>query len=91
MKPVAAALTDQTAFATVEHFLSSGRRRTLRNAVAHGRWCYLPDFNGLECWVEPARGQPHQRFEVSHTDLDAWQLLSRGTAIAVLLALTAAG
>ncbi len=88
MKPTAAAVSDQTTFATIEQFLSSGRRRTLRNAIAHGRWCYLPDFGGLEYWAEPTRGQPHQRFEITHTELDAWQLLSRGTAIAVLLALT---
>lgn len=91
MRPAAAALSDQTAFATVETFLRSGRRRALRNAIAHGRWCYLPDFSGLECWDEAARGKPHQRFEISQTDLDVWQLLSRGAAIAVLLALTEAG
>lgn len=77
-----------SAFATVERFLSSGRRRLLRNAVAHGRWCYLAGFAGIEFWSEPSRGQPHQRFEISQSDLDAWQLLSRGAAIAVLLALT---
>lgn len=87
MKPTATAVSDQSAFATVERFLSSGRRRTLRNAIAHGHWCYLPDFSGLEFWAEPTRGQPHERFEISHTDLGAWQLLSRGAAIAVLLAL----
>jgi hypothetical protein len=91
MKPIAAALSDGTAFARVERFLASSHRRTLRNAIAHGRWCYLSDFSGLECWAAPARGQPHQRFEVSQADLDAWQLLSRGTAIAALLALTADG
>jgi len=88
MKPTAAVVSDQTAFATVEQFLSSGRRRTLRNAIAHGRWCYLPDFSGLECWAEPTRGQPHERFEITRADLGAWQLLSRGAAIAALLALT---
>lgn len=88
MKPIADAVSDQTAFATVERFLSSGRRRKLRNAIAHGRWCYLHDYSGLECWAEPKRGQPHERFEITQTDLDAWQLLSRGVAIAALLALT---
>lgn len=88
MKPIAAAASDQSAFAVVERFISSGLRRTLRNAVAHGRWCYLPDFSGLECWAEPTQGQPHERFEISQTDLDAWQLLSPGAAIAALLALT---
>ena len=91
MKPAAAAVSDQTAFATIERFLSSGHRRMLRNAIAHGRWCYLPDFKGLECWAEPTRHRPHQHFRISHTDLEAWQLLSRGTAIAALLALTSDG
>ncbi|MDA8400147.1 MAG: hypothetical protein M0008_08895 [Actinomycetota bacterium] len=89
MKPIAA-VDDQTTFAAVEHFFSSGRRRTLRNAIAHGRWCYLPNFSGLECWAKPGCGQPHERFEISTADLEAWQLLSRGTAIAALLALTEA-
>ena len=88
MKPTAAAVGGETAFATVEQFLSGGRRRALRNAIAHGRWCYLPDFSGLEYWAEPTRGQPHERFEITGTDLDAWQLLSRGAAIAALLALS---
>lgn len=88
MKPTAAALSEQTTFVTIERFLSSGRRRTFRNAIAHGRWCYLSDFSGLEYWAEPSRGQQHQRLEISNVDLEAWQLLSRGTAIAALIALT---
>lgn len=88
MKPVASVLAQHSAFATVERFLSGGRRRQLRNAIAHGRWCYLPDFRGLEYWAEPKQGHPHDRFEITNTDLNAWQLLSRGAAIAVLLALT---
>lgn len=88
MKPIANALPREAAFAVVERFLRSGRRRTLRNAVAHGRWCYLHDFSGLEYWAEPSRGEPHQRFEVSQSELEAWQLLSRGSTIAALLALT---
>lgn len=88
MRPVAAAVSADSTFAAVERFLSSGDRRTLRNAIAHGRWCYLADFSGLEYWAEPTRGRPHERFEVCQADLAAWQLLSRGTAIAVLLALT---
>lgn len=90
MKPLAAVVSDETTFGTVERFLRRGRRRTLRNAIAHGRRCYLPDFSGLECWAE-SRHQPHQRFEIGHTDLEAWQGLSRGAAIAALLALTGDG
>lgn len=90
MKPIAAVLDDQTAFATVEKFLRSGRRRAFRNAIAHGRWYYLPDYSGLEYWAASRSGQQHERFEITRADLEAWQLLSRGAAIAALLALTAA-
>lgn len=65
LRPTAKAVSDQSTLATVERFLSSGRRRMLRNAVAHGRWCYLPDFKGLEGWAEPSYGQPHECFEIS--------------------------
>lgn len=88
MRPAAAVLPPGATLAEVERFLASGRRRALRNAIAHGRWCYLPDFGGLEYWAEPSRGKQHERFEISQTDLDAWQLLSRGVAIGVLIALT---
>lgn len=91
MEPIAKEVTDDSAFATIERFLREGRRRNLRNAIAHGRWCYLPDFSGLECWDQPSRGTPNPRFEISQTELDAWQLLSRGTAIAALCALTDGG
>lgn len=68
-------------------FLSSGDRRRLRNAVAHGRWRYQQDFRSLECWD----GQPTPtRFNVQADEFKAWQLLSRGVSIAVLLALTEA-
>lgn len=88
MKPVAACAPEDSVVGIVHRFLSTDRRRLLRNAIAHGRWCYLPDFTGLECWAEPSRGERHQRFEIAQTELDAWQLLARGTAIATLLALT---
>lgn len=88
MKPIGERVPNDSAFAAVRHFLSTGRRRMLRNAVAHGRWCYLPDFSGLEYWAEPSRAESHRRLEILQPDLDAWQLLSRGAAIAALLALT---
>jgi hypothetical protein len=40
---------------------------------------------------ERKRGSGHERFRVSQPDLDCWQALSRGTAIAVLLALCEEG
>ena len=88
VKPTAATLAPGSALRCVEQFLSNGQRRHLRNAIAHGRWCYLPDFTGLEYWAEPSRGQPHERYEIANSELGAWQVLSRGTAIAVLLSLT---
>ena len=84
-RPVAAALGSDSTFATIESFLATGSRRRLRNAVAHGRWCYTPDFDGLDCWD----GTPPEHFRIDDVDLHAWQVLSRGTAIAVLLGLTA--
>jgi len=85
LQPLADALQNpQAALSTVHQFLSNGHRRRLRNAVAHGRWCYRPHFDGLECWD----GRPPQHFTVSDGDLQAWQLLSRGTAIAAILAVT---
>jgi len=70
--------------AKVLEFLRTGERRRLRNAIAHGRWRYLADFSGLECWD----GRPSVRFDVGSGDLGAWQMLSRGTSISILLALT---
>jgi hypothetical protein len=85
IQPVDDALASETSiFSIVHRFLSSGRRRRLRNAIAHGRWCYQPDFDGLDCWD----GKPPEHFAVSSADLHAWQTLSRGTAIATILALT---
>jgi hypothetical protein len=88
MKPTSAALPSDSAFTVVARLLSGGQRRILRNAVAHGRWCYRPDFAGLEYWPESSRAEPLRRFEVDAATLGAWQMLSRGTSIAVLLALT---
>jgi len=87
MRPIADALPEKTTFRSVESFLRTGQRKTLRNAIAHGRWCYLADFSGLECW--DGRDYPGQRFVVSEHDFRAWQMLSRGTTIAALTALTA--
>lgn len=90
MTPLGAALPDGSAFSAVERFLRAGTRRRLRNAIAHGHWCYLPDYSGLEFWSELHRGQPHERFVIHDVELGNLQLLSRGTAIAALLALSTA-
>jgi len=80
LKPVKEMLGASTTAAIVE-FFDTGDRRLLRNAVAHGRWQYLPDFSGLKHWEDGEHA-------VLVNDLNAWQLLSRATSIAILLALT---
>jgi len=88
LKPTKEVMPAGSTFEAIETFLRGGNRRLLRNAVAHGRWTYLPDFSGIEYWAEPMRGRPLARYMVRQEELGAWQLLSRGPAIAVLLALT---
>jgi hypothetical protein len=88
LAPAKEAVGTGTVLDAVVDFLRTGDRRRLRNAVAHGHWCYKPDFSGLECWAKPQQRGAHERFEISGDDLERWQALSRGTAIAVLLALT---
>jgi hypothetical protein len=83
MTPVGSALPGTTTAAIVQ-FLCTDDRRRLRNSVAHGRWRYLPDFSGLECWD----GRPPTVFTITSADLGAWQLVSRASTTAVLLALT---
>ena len=68
-------------------YLTTGQRKALRNAVAHGRWTYLDDFSGIEFWTGPL-ANPGRTRHVMHTkELDLVQRLCRGTAIAILLAL----
>jgi hypothetical protein len=85
LEPVSAMLPGTVTRTTIE-FLSTGRRRHLRNAVAHGRWTYLPDFGGLEAWNKGHAGVL-ARDVIASAELDAWQTLARGTSIAVLLSL----
>jgi hypothetical protein len=87
MRPVVEAMANDSLVGKVEKFLGSGKPRNLRNAVAHGRWCYLPDFDGLEFWDGP-RHDNLKRFQITGNTLGAWQTLSRGVSIATLLALT---
>ena len=67
-------------------FLSTGLVRDFRNAFSHANWCYNQDFSGLECWVlADARNKAGavRHFEVSQSQLNFWQALSRGVAYAV--------
>lgn len=85
--PAADAVPSHSVTRCVIEFFRTGERRRLRNAVAHGRWRYMADFAGLDCWD----GTPPTHFEVSAEQLDAWQAISRGATIAVLLALVGDG
>ncbi len=68
----------------ISDFLNGNTVRRLRNSIAHGRWTYNEDFSGLDCWD----GNPLNHFSVSQADYGKWQLLSRGTAVSIVLALT---
>lgn len=83
MEPLSEVAAPDGVVTSVIDFLRTDDRRRLRNAVAHGRWRYLQDFSGLECWD----GRPLASFIVDAEELEAWQLLSRSLQIAVLLAI----
>ena len=68
-------------------YLTTGRCKSLRNAVAHGRWTYLEDFSGLEFWTGPINNPGRTRHEITGEELNLVQRLCRGTAIAILLVL----
>jgi len=60
-------------------FLSDGRVRAFRNAVAHANWCYRKDFKAITYWARksPDLNEPLSEFEVRQEDLTFWQALSR--------------
>jgi hypothetical protein len=68
-------------------YLTTGQRKALRNAVAHGRWTYLDDFSGIEFWPGPLSNPGGTRHVMDAEELGLVQRLCRGTAIAILLAL----
>jgi hypothetical protein len=68
------------------NFFKADERNHFRNSVAHGRWTYLKDFTGLQYWDGP-KDKPLTRFTIDGPELEAWQVLSRATTTAVLLAL----
>ncbi len=65
-------------------FLSNGRIRMFRNAIAHANWSYRADFNAIVYWarkgVDPQENL--ERFEVAQEELSFWQSLSRCVAYA---------
>lgn len=66
LDPLAAVLAHDAATSHTIAFLRTGERRRLRNAVAHGRWRYMDDFSGLDCWD----GVPATHFAVPGRTLD---------------------
>ena len=71
-------------------FLLNNPVRAFRNSIAHGNWKYLNDFSGLEYWAykDSNFNEPMTRFEVSQSDLNFWQMLSRTVAYTSYLTLT---
>ena len=65
-------------------FLSDGRVRAFRNAVAHANWSYRHDFDAIMYWARKGTDleEDMQRFEVSQEELSFWQSLSRCVAYA---------
>ena len=60
-----------------------GKGRLCYIPFSHANWLYNTTFTGLKCWVlEDAhnRSGPMRCFQVSQSELDFWQALSRGVA-----------
>jgi hypothetical protein len=65
-------------------FLSNGRVRMFRNAIAHANWSYRADFNAIVYWARKGADPQEnlERFEVAQEELSFWQSLSRCLAYA---------
>jgi hypothetical protein len=65
-------------------FLSNGRVRRFRNAIAHANWSYRDDFNAIVYWARKSADPQDnlERFEVAQEELSFWQSLSRCVAYA---------
>jgi hypothetical protein len=65
-------------------YLTDNPIRAFRNAIAHANWAYADDFDALIYWARKGADQhePLSRFEVTQSELDFWQTLSRGVAYA---------
>lgn len=70
-------------------FLTNNPVRAFRNAIAHSNWTYAANFDGLIFWARKGSDQnePLTRFELSQSELDFWQTLSRGVAYAAYTSL----
>lgn len=67
------------------YFLTNNPVRALRNAVAHGNWCYRSDFTGITFWARKgdATDEPIVEWTVEQLDFDFWCALAKCTAYAV--------
>ena len=73
-------------------FLTDNPARAFRNALAHVSWTYKPDFRGLVFWSRKG-SDPNEaltRFEVSQSELDFWQMLSKTVGYAAYTSIQAA-
>lgn len=70
-------------------FLTNNPVRAFRNAIAHSNWTYAANFDGLIFRARKGSDQnePLTRFELSQSELDFWQTLSRGVAYAAYTSL----
>lgn len=71
-------------------FLLDNPVRAFRNSIAHGNWKYKDDFSGLDFWAhkDSRVSDSMIRYQVSQSELNFWQLLSRTVAYTAYLKLT---
>ncbi len=79
--------TPKSALKHCAMFLTDGRIRAFRNAIAHSNWRYREDFGALIYWAKKgaAANEPLSMFEVENSELSFWQMLSRCVAYAAVL------
>jgi len=78
-KALAKASAPQSTLRRCSTYLSDGRIRSFRNAIAHANWTYRDDFGALCFWARKGTDpdEPLSRFEVENDELMFWQSLSR--------------
>lgn len=71
-------------------YLLNNPVRAFRNSIAHGNWKYKDDFSGLEFWAykDSTVNDSMTKYQVSQSELNFWQLLSRAVAYTAYLKLT---
>lgn len=78
-KSLAKAAGIQSALKRCATFLTDGRVRSFRNAIAHANWRYREDFDAMVYWARKG-SDPNEslaQFEVGNDELQFWQSLSR--------------